>query len=374
MGNLPEFKTDAVKVAAAQSATMSPAVAEAARQSATGPALELAKVQQIPTSYTVAAAQVDAAQESLFANTDDLPPWPWTDLAELCGKPLPGDLVVVGARPANGKTTFMLNLFDALVRSGFPTLYIGAGSEGPPPDARKQWAALRLGVPAYKVMENLWDELPEGSREKVFLDLEEQKPDHAVANFAEVGAKLTPSSLTNALQQFKRNKLSRYVILDHIHRIRFGPTKNQRLELAEATRFLRDVAAQEQWCIFVAAQLHRAPSQHGTLRDLIPPTMSDLKETGTLEEDAVLGLLLHRTKRSNIDLATTQAVARGERPVSDIQEPGRMAVKIGKHRRRGHVMDSTVFLHVNESGRLENAAPTWRTDSPPLDPEQRYGI
>lgn len=333
------------------------------------------KVVAIPTSYAVAAAQVEEAQTSLYANTDDLPPWPWCDLAAFCGKPLPGDLVVVGARPANGKTTFMLNLFDALVSAGLPTLYIGAGSEGPPPDARKQWAALRLGLPAFKVLENLWHELPDGARENVFMQLQEQTDEHTVANFAEVGARLTPASLVNALQEFKRNKNARYVILDHIHRLRFGTAKNQRLELAEATRFLRDVAAQEHWCIFVAAQLHRAPSQHGTLRDLIPPTMSDLKETGTLEEDSVVGLLLHRVKRANVEMSEVQAVGRGERPMSDIQEPGRMAVRIGKHRRRGHIMDSTAFLHVTESGKLENAAPTWRDPgTAPLDPEQRYGI
>lgn len=335
------------------------------------------QVAQIPTSLAVAGKQVTEAQESLYANNDDLPTWPWPDLTALCGKILPGDLVVIGARPANGKTTMVLNVFDYLVRAGFPTLYIGAGSEGPPKEARKQWAALRLGYPAYLVMENRWTELPDGAREAIFLELQQQaNGDHELAHFADVGAKLTPSSLVNALQQFKRQRAARYVILDHIHRIRFGTEKNPRLELAEATRFLRDVAAQEQWGVIVAAQLHRAPAQGGVLRDLIPPTMSDLKETGTLEEDAVVGLLLHRVKRANVDMATMQAVGRAERPVSDILEPGRMAVRVGKHRRRGHVMDQVAFLHVNESGRLENAAPTWRDPNAPptANPEQRYGL
>jgi replicative DNA helicase len=330
--------------------------------------------------------QVIDAQEALYDNTADLPRYPWADLDTLVGPPIPGDLTVIGARPANGKTTFMLNLFDHFVRAGFPTLYIGAGSEGPPRDLRRQWSALRLGYPSYLVMENRWSELPPGpargegtqildSRGRVFADLEWQAQDyHNLAFFADAGERLTPTALVKAMSAFKRHPAARYVLLDHIHRIRFGTDKNPRLELAEATRWLRDMAAKYSWGIIVAAQLHRAPSQQGTLRDLIPPTMSDLKETGTLEEDAVVGLLLHRVKRPDLDGSLVNAVARGERPMADILEPGCMAVRIGKHRRRGHVMDSTAFLQVHDSGRLENRAPVWRSQTAPPDVESRYGI
>lgn len=331
---------------------------------------------EIPTSLAVAHSQIDAAQEALYDNTADLPRFPWVDVTELTGPVIPGDLWVVGARPANGKTCMMLNIFDHFVRAGFPTLYIGAGSEGPPKDLRRQWAALRLGYPAYLVMENRWSELPEGAKEKMFLELQAQNDEHELAHFADAGERLTPEVLTSALRQFRRQPAARYVILDHIHRVRFGTDKNPRLELAEATRWLRDMAAKYSWGIIVAAQLHRAPSQHGTLRDLIPPTMSDLKETGTLEEDAVVGLLLHRVKRPDVDSTVTQAVARGERPIADILEPNCMAVRVGKHRRRGHVMDSTAFLQVQESGKLDNRAPVWRAQgvAPTSDPETRYGV
>lgn len=331
------------------------------------------KVSQIPTSYAIASAQVTEAQQALYANTSDLPPWPWLDIQRLCGSPLPGDLTVIGARPANGKTSFMLNLFDHFTALGYPTLYIGAGSEGPPKDLRRQWAALRLGYPSYLVMENRWAELPEGAQDKMFDELQEQatKAD-AVAHFADAGEKLTPGVLTKALTDFRAVTHGRYVLLDHIHRIRFGTDKNPRLELGEATRWLRDMAAKYEWSVIVAAQLHRAPGENGPLRDLIPPTTSDLKETGTLEEDAVVALLLHRVKRKEADQAMMRAVNLGERPASDVVEPNCMGVRVGKHRRRGHIMDSTAFLNVNPDGRLTMRAPAWREQ--PTDPETRYGV
>lgn len=340
------------------------------------------KVTEIPTSLARANTQVTLAQDALYANNADLPQWPWPDVQRLCGSPLPGDLTVIGARPANGKTSMMLNLFDHFTALGYPTLYIGAGSEGPPKDLRRQWSALRLGYPSHLVMENRWSELPPGrswvkpgedvdAQTRVFADLQHQAMnEHAVAHFAEAGEKLTPAALTNALRNFRECTHGRYILLDHIHRIRFGTEKNPRLELAEATRWLRDMAAKYDWCIIVAAQLHRAPAQGGTLRDLIPPTMSDLKETGTLEEDAVVGLLLHRVKRAGVDASVTQQVARGERPSSDIMEPNCMAVRVGKHRRRGHVQDSTSFLHIGQDGRLTQRAPVWREQ----DMEARYGV
>lgn len=329
----------------------------------------------IPTSYAIAAQQITEAQESLYDNTDDLPCWPWPDITSLCGKPLPGDLTVIGARPANGKSTFMLNLFDHLVTAGFPTLYIGAGSEGPPKDTRKQWAALRLGFPVDRVMENRWGELPEGARDHLFDEIQRQGAEHDVAHFADAGERLTPGVLGRAVDAFATCPAARYVLLDHIHRLRFGADKNPRLELAEATRWLRDRAARYAFSIIVAAQLHRAPSQHGALRDLIPPSLNDLKETGTLEEDAVVVLLLHRVKRATVDQGDLAAVNRGERPISDILEPNCMAVRVGKHRRRGRVMDETAFLEVAETGRLNSRLPVWRTvPGFPSQPEKRYGV
>jgi replicative DNA helicase len=326
---------------------------------------------QIPTSYAQAAEQVNQAQEKLYANYGDLPPIPWEGVHQLTGPILPGDLWVIGARPANGKSTMMLNIFDHLVRRGFPTLYIGAGSEGPPADVRRQWAALRLGYPTDKVLEGRWGELPSDARDKLFLDLQYQAlTHHAVAHFADVGEKLTVEQLVKAMKAFRKVDCARYVLLDHIHRVRFGAKTDDRRGISETTRWLRDMASKYAWGVVVAAQLHRARSEHGPLRDLIPPVVGDLKESGTLEEDGVVILLLHRVKKPDVDAKTVSAVAKNERPIGDIMASQTMAVRIGKHRRRGYNNDKTAFLHIEQDGRLIDQAAMWK--SPPAGKGDAY--
>lgn len=327
----------------------------------------------LPTSYNLASAQVTAAQQELYANYSDLASLPWHGLADLVGPPLPRDLWVIGARPGNGKTTFVLNLFDHFVRAGWPTLYIGAGAEGPPKDLRRQWAALRCGYPAHLVLENCWTQLPPDAQERVFVELQRQATeDHDIAHFAEAGERLTPAALGEALKQ-GRNAGCQYVILDHVHRIRFDLEADLRLALGEATRVLRDLAAEYDYTMFVAAQLHRARTDGGPLRDLTPPAVSDLKETGTLEEDAVVALLLHRIKRPDATAKEIAAVAKNERPVSDVMAPQTMCVRVGKHRHRGHVLDHCAFLHVGDDGRLTEKAPAWR-ERQAESVEDRYGV
>ncbi len=314
---------------------------------------------RLPTPLTLARAQVDEAISELHRDYTDLPRMPWKNLDHLVGPPLPRDLWVIGARPANGKTTLALNLFDALVQSGTATLYIGAGSEGPPKDLRRQWAALRLGLPVHAVMGNEWAALPSGAQDRVAAELERQADeDRDYAHFASC-ERLTSSELVAALKGGRAAGCG-YVILDHIHRLRFDAQTDLRRGLSEATRFLRDWAAKHETVVLVCAQLHRAPSVHGALRDLIPPVAADLKETGTLEEDAVVILLLHRVRKADVDQKACLAVARGERPIDDIVEPQTVAVRIGKHRRAGHIMDQTAFLRLDGAGRMTVRDAVWK--------------
>lgn len=311
----------------------------------------------LPTSYNVASQQVNAAQEAICANTTDAPRVPWRGLVDLVGPALLGEMWVIGARTGCGKTTFLLNWFQHLVERGMPVLYMG--TESAAEMLRRRWAAWRLGYPAAAVLENDWSKLPPDAKDRLFVALQEQATDyHDVAFFGDA-PDLDPATLGKYLKAAERRGIQ-VIILDHIHRVRLGGSSgDQTHRLGLATRLLKQWAVRAGAVIIVAAQLNRP--ERVPMADLSPPPLSALKQSGTLEEEADVALLLHKTRRSDCTPEELRLVLRGERPVTDVLAAGVMAVRVGKHRRRGGIaVEHTAFLQVDERGGLTDRAPEWR--------------
>jgi len=315
---------------------------------------------RLPTPLTEATSQVAAARDILNADYTGTPRPPWGGVVGLTGPGLPGELWVIGARTGCGKTTFLLNWFQHLVVSRVPVLYLG--TECPAADLRRRWAAWVLGYSTAAVLENDWARLPPDAKERIDRALQEQQDEyHDVALFGDA-PDLDPQQLVEHLKIGRRRRVQ-VVILDHIHRVRLGgDSRDQTYLLSQATRFLKQWAVKTGVLILVGAQLNRA--ERVPLADLAPPPLSSLKQSGTLEEESDVVLLLHRTRRPDATPEELHAVMRNERPISDIIAPRTMCVRIGKHRRRGEQVDHVAFLHVDERGGLTDRAPQWRPEDP----------
>ena len=315
----------------------------------------------LPTSYNIASQQVNAAQDALCADHTEAPRVPWVGLVELVGPALLGEMWVIGARTGCGKTTFLLNWFQHLVHRGQPVLYMG--TESAAETLRRRWAAWNLGYPAAAVLENDWTRLPADAQTKLYLELQRQaEVYHEVAYFGDA-PDLDPATLTKYLKAAQKHHIQ-VIILDHIHRVRLGgESRDQTFRLGVATRFMKQWAVRAGAVVIVAAQLNRP--ERVPLADLAPPPLSALKQSGTLEEEADVVCLLHKTKRTDCTPEELHAVMHGERPVSDVLAANVMAVRVGKHRRRGGTAaEHTAFLNVDERGGLTDRAPNWRAPSP----------
>lgn len=317
--------------------------------------------------------QIQQAHGLLDREPSDFPDWPWANVAKLAGPLLPGDLWVVGARPGNGKTTFCLNALDNFVahslgNRAFPVLYMGTEME--PALLRVQWAAWRLGYPVHEVLEGNWAALPADARENIRWELDRMREPlyRRLAVFAP--ARRMTGDDVRAWVEYAHARGCRAIILDHIHRIRTGGDPGGlRLAIGESVRVLKELAVKHGLVVLVAAQLNR-PAERSALADLSPPPVSAFKESGVLEEEADVALLLHRARRADVDAKEIAAVLKGERPVADVLEPHTMAVRIGKHRRRGFALDQVAFLHVGLDGKLDERAAVWREQGV----EERYGL
>lgn len=324
---------------------------------------------RFPDASILAAQQRQAALALGAQDYAAAPRWPWPALAELIGPLLPGDLIVVGARPGAGKTTFALNAVQALAAAGTPWLYIG--QEMAPEQLRRKWAALRCGLPAAPVLRNDWAHLPAGAREQVDADVLAQTapPLVALAHFADA-RRLDVRGLVQWVEPFASAGPGRVVVLDHVHRLRHGGDANAlTYETAEAVRTCKELAVKHGLVFLVAAQLNRA--DRDVLADYLPPPLSSLKQTGALEEEADTVLFLHRALGPDTGVAALREVRQGQRAIADVADENIMAVRVGKHRIDGSAVDRTVRLVVDAAGRLTERAPEWRQAQ---SLEARYGI
>jgi len=315
----------------------------------------------------LAARQRNAALARGGMDFSAAPTWPWPRLYDLAGPMLPGDLVVVGARPGCGKTTVVINAIEHLTAQAVPWLVIGM--EMAPEQLRRKWAAFRLGYDAPAVLRNDWGKLPPRAREAVDADVVTQTTELvAVAHFADA-RRVTVEQMAKWIT-FAVTHACRVVIVDHIHRMQFGLAANDlTYEMAEAVRTAKELAVKHQITVVLAAELNRPERE--LLADYVPPPLSALKQTGALEEEADVALLLHKTLKRTATAAGLKAARQGLCSTTDVIEPNVMAVRIGKHRLDGSAVDRTVWLVVDRTGRLTERAPEWRQ---PEDVEHRHGL
>jgi len=310
-------------------------------------------VVQIPTPLALAESQhVEAVQlsridYSTLPNVCDFP-----TLHATVGPFLPGDLWVVGARPGNGKTTLLLNLFDVLMERGFPTIYLT--TEIKAAQMRRVWAAMRLGYPTRDVLENAWHRLPAGAREAIDESIKWQCLNADIGLFVDLPY-LNSKTVGDALKAYAIR--DRYVIVDHINRWLPRDNAQKTAEMTQAVQAFKAVAMEHNLNPIIAAQVNRPQGERSPLADFQPPPISALKQTGSLEEEASVILMLHRARKADATPAMVKEVALGQREVKDLLEPDVMCVSVGKHRvRGGEATGRIVRFRIQTGGRLTDEA------------------
>src|SRR5467141_755976 len=101
------------------------------------------KITQITTPLALAESQYREAIAEVRRDHTVQPQFAWPTAMNLLGPLLPGHLVVVGGASGNGKTTFLINLFDTLAENRWPCLYLTTETRAE--ELRRLWAAMKLG-------------------------------------------------------------------------------------------------------------------------------------------------------------------------------------------------------------------------------------
>jgi len=194
----------------------------------------------------------------------------------------PGDLIIIAARPSVGKTAFALNLIMNAVQSGFPTAVWSL-------EMKSVYLALRMlsaesGVILHKIqtgrltdsdLKQIQETYTRLMKSKIFFD------DSSHINIRTLKAK--------ARRLVKKNGV-KLIVIDYLQLMQ-GETKgNREQEIATISRELKNLAQELEIPIIALSQLSREGVKTSSW-DIHPP-ISSLRESGAIEQDADLILML----------------------------------------------------------------------------------
>jgi replicative DNA helicase len=215
----------------------------------------------------------------------------------------PQDLVIIAARPSMGKTSFMMNIAESIAipdKSGQPRgpaqrLYsVGVFSL----EMSKEQIGLRIlssesGVPNHLIRagmlsERNWRDLAEASarlaKAKIFVD------DTPGIDIMEMRAKA---------RRLKMEAQLDIVMVDYLQLMAVkGKVESRNQEISQISRGLKAIAKELNLPLVSLSQLSRRPEQRtGDHR----PQLSDLRESGSIEQDADLVCFIYRDEVYNKD-------------------------------------------------------------------------
>ena len=309
-----------------------------------------AEVGRISSPISEGQANARLAQEALTEDSSTIS-WGLTEVDRRIGAPRPGQLVVVGARPGNGKTTWLMNWLDRLHNGDdFRTCFIG--TEMSPPELYRKWTAMRLGLDEDAVLANEWGRLPPGAKLQVEGEL------HMLG--LETDRTWLPECYQPTIEQVLEiigiavaDFGADVVVFDHLHRLLPRPGQREREALVEVSTVLKNLATERQILIVVASQLSR--EDHGVFDLYRPPHLGSFMGSSAIEGNADIALGLFRPLRP-MKQAEERAIRQGEQSVQPFIRQDVMAVKCVKHRFRGSATDVTVFVSCR-NGLIEDYEP-----------------
>ncbi len=211
-------------------------------------------------------------------------PTGFTDLDEMTSGLQPSDLIIVAARPSMGKTSLVLNIAQHVGTKTAKT--VGLFSL----EMSKEQLFLRMltaeaRIDAQRMRrgflgEHDWGRLAQAigtlSEAKIFID------DSPSIGVLEMRAKCRRLAAEHHLD---------LVIIDYIQLMQGrGRFENRTLELASISRSMKGLAKELNVPIVVLSQLSRAPESRADHR----PQLSDLRESGALEQDADVVIFIYR--------------------------------------------------------------------------------
>ena len=201
----------------------------------------------------------------------------------LSGGVSPGQLVLIAARPAVGKSVFALTAArSAAIHHNVPTLMISL--EMGATEIMLRLVSAEAKVPLHhlksgQVTEDDWARI--GRAHSRIAEAKLHIDDSTTAGLGQI---------RHAIATMRRTSDLGLVVIDYLQLMPGGKAENRQQEVAALSRGLKLLAKEFQIPIIALSQLNRKSEDRTNKR----PQMSDLRESGALEQDADVIVLMHR--------------------------------------------------------------------------------
>jgi replicative DNA helicase len=211
-------------------------------------------------------------------------PTGFADLDEVTNGLHPGQMVIVAARPGAGKSTLALDVArSASIKHGMTSVLFSLEMSRNEiamrllsAEARVSLQHMRTGHMSDDDWQRIARKTGEVSSAPLFID------DSPNMSMMEIRAKC---------RRLKQRHDLRLVVLDYMQLLSSGKrVESRQVEVSEFSRSLKLLAKELEVPVVALSQLNRGPEQRQDKR----PMLSDLRESGSLEQDADMVLLLHR--------------------------------------------------------------------------------
>ncbi len=216
------------------------------------------------------------------------------------------DLVIVAARPGMGKTAFALNIAQqSAVKHGTSAIIFSLEM------SKEQLGQRLLAMQARVEMQQLKQgDLDRKDWDRVSLGVDE-------LNNSKIVIDDTPGislmEMRNKCRRLKAEQGLDLSVVDYLQLMTFeGKTDNRQQEISALSRNMKLLAREMNCPVILLSQLSRAPE----LRQDKRPMLSDLRESGSIEQDADIVIFLYRDDYYN----------------ENTEKPGVCEVNIAKHR------------------------------------------
>lgn len=197
--------------------------------------------------------------------------------------PGPGNVCVVAARTSVGKSQLCLQVAHHMAQTGIPVFFNSSEMSVLECNWRLLSYVSGVSVDKFRVRGLLTDteikKIGEARRDLSTLPIR-------------WGVMTKPSKICSMATRLQRTEGTMALFVDYLQRLDFDKAENRNLQVQKASNLFKDLAQRTGLVVYLASQVRRAGKDDA--KD--PPALSDLRDSGSIEQDADQVVILHREK------------------------------------------------------------------------------